>query len=77
MMVEVVKEIENIMELAGVNPDADSTSISASYEETSKRNSPYPSYSYSWGTCFIVDYTFQDKALFQISFQSNDPQLPI
>ena len=35
MMVEVVKEIENIMELAGVIPDANSTSTSASNEETS------------------------------------------
>nr|POF10345.1 putative leucine-rich repeat receptor-like protein kinase [Quercus suber] len=47
MMVEVVKEIENIMELVGVNPDADSTSTSANFEETSKRSSPYPGYSYS------------------------------
>ena len=39
MMVEVVKEIENIMELTGVNLDANSTSISASYEGTSKGNS--------------------------------------
>nr|XP_023895111.1 probable leucine-rich repeat receptor-like protein kinase At5g49770 isoform X4 [Quercus suber] len=46
MMVEVVKEIENIMELAGVNPDANSTSTSASYEETSKGNSSYPGYPY-------------------------------
>ena len=35
MMVEVVKEIEKIMELAGVIPDANSTSTSASNEETS------------------------------------------
>ena len=47
MMVEVVKEIENIMELASVNPDVDSTSTSASYEETSKRCSLDPGYSYS------------------------------
>ena len=47
MMIEVVKEIENIMELAGVNPDADSTSTSTSYEETSKRSSSYPGYPYS------------------------------
>ena len=45
-MVEVVKEIENIMELAGVNPDANFTSTSASYEETSKGNSPNPGYPY-------------------------------
>ncbi|XP_030955584.1 probable leucine-rich repeat receptor-like protein kinase At5g49770 isoform X5 [Quercus lobata] len=47
MMVEVVKEIENILELAGVNPDANSTSTSASYEETNKGSSPYPGYPYS------------------------------
>ncbi|XP_030950279.1 probable leucine-rich repeat receptor-like protein kinase At5g49770 isoform X1 [Quercus lobata] len=47
MMVEVVKEIENIMELASVNPDVDSTSTSASYEETRKRSSLDPSYTYS------------------------------
>ena len=44
MMVEVVKEIENIMELVGL--DANFTSTSASYEETSKGNSPHPGYPY-------------------------------
>ncbi|KAK4588811.1 hypothetical protein RGQ29_019708 [Quercus rubra] len=38
-MVEVVKEIEKIMELAGVNLDDNSTSTSVSYEEKSKGNS--------------------------------------
>ncbi|KAL4655180.1 hypothetical protein ACB092_01G432100 [Castanea dentata] len=47
MMVEVVKEIENIMELGGVDPNANSTSASASFEETSKGSSPHPGYPYS------------------------------
>lgn len=42
-MSEVVKEIESIMQLAGLNPNADSASTSASYEEVSKPTSnPYP-----------------------------------
>ena len=44
MMVEVVKEIENTMELVGL--DANFTSTSISYEETSKGNSPHPGYPY-------------------------------
>ncbi|PIN22239.1 Tyrosine kinase [Handroanthus impetiginosus] len=35
-MSEVVKEIENIMEVAGLNPNAESASISASYEGQSR-----------------------------------------
>ncbi|CAK9177852.1 unnamed protein product [Ilex paraguariensis] len=35
-MSEVVKEIENIMELAGLNPNAESASTSASYDEGGK-----------------------------------------
>uniref|UniRef100_A0A5B6ZV52 non-specific serine/threonine protein kinase n=1 Tax=Davidia involucrata TaxID=16924 RepID=A0A5B6ZV52_DAVIN len=35
-MSEVVKEIENIMQLAGLNPNAESASTSASYEGASK-----------------------------------------
>lgn len=35
-MSEVVKEIENTMELAGLNPNAESASTSASYEGVSK-----------------------------------------
>ncbi|GMP63457.1 hypothetical protein CsSME_00025144 [Camellia sinensis var. sinensis] len=38
-MGEVVKEIENIMQIAGWNPNADSVSTSVCYEETS--NHPY------------------------------------
>ncbi|XP_011092238.1 probable leucine-rich repeat receptor-like protein kinase At5g49770 isoform X1 [Sesamum indicum] len=36
MMSEVVKEIENIMELAGLNPNTESASASESYEEAKK-----------------------------------------
>ncbi|KAI7750102.1 hypothetical protein M8C21_006734 [Ambrosia artemisiifolia] len=50
-MSEVVKEIENIMEMAGMNPDAESTSTSESYEGKSKGNNhPYLNdFSYSGG----------------------------
>ena len=40
-MSEVVKEIEAIMQLAGLNPNAESASTSASYTEVSKETSPY------------------------------------
>ncbi|KAA8545361.1 hypothetical protein F0562_020145 [Nyssa sinensis] len=51
-MSEVVKEIENIMQLAGLNPNAESASTSASYEETSMGDHPYSNdslFSYSEG----------------------------
>ncbi|KAI3810641.1 hypothetical protein L1987_20262 [Smallanthus sonchifolius] len=50
-MSEVVKEIENIMELAGMNPNAESASTSESYEGKSKGNNhPYlTDFSYSGG----------------------------
>lgn len=41
---EVVKELENIMQMAGMNPDADSTTTSQSYEGSSTGqsfNHPY------------------------------------
>ena len=41
-MGDVVKEIENIMQLAGLNPNAESSTTSASYEEVSKGNSGHP-----------------------------------
>uniref|UniRef100_A0A2N9EYE2 non-specific serine/threonine protein kinase n=1 Tax=Fagus sylvatica TaxID=28930 RepID=A0A2N9EYE2_FAGSY len=41
-MGDVVKEIENIMQLAGLNPNTESTSTSASYEEVSKGSSGHP-----------------------------------
>ncbi|XP_022897042.1 probable leucine-rich repeat receptor-like protein kinase At5g49770 isoform X2 [Olea europaea var. sylvestris] len=52
-MSEVVKEIENIMELAGLNPNTESASTSASYEGESKGSgNPYTNeslFSYSGG----------------------------
>ncbi|KAK1421678.1 hypothetical protein QVD17_24206 [Tagetes erecta] len=50
-MSEVMKEMENIMELAGINPNAESTNTSESYEVKSKGNShPYLNdFSYSGG----------------------------
>ncbi|PON38668.1 Mitogen-activated protein kinase kinase kinase [Parasponia andersonii] len=42
IMSEVVKEIETIMQLAGLNPNADSASNSASYEESTKPSSFHP-----------------------------------
>ncbi|KAJ9687773.1 hypothetical protein PVL29_016301 [Vitis rotundifolia] len=41
-MGEVVKEIENIMQLAGLNPIIESSSASASYEESSTGTSSHP-----------------------------------
>jgi interleukin-1 receptor-associated kinase 1 len=41
-MGEVVKEIENILHLAGLNPNADSASTSASYDDASKGNAKHP-----------------------------------
>ena len=40
-MGEVVKEIENIMQLAGINPKPESTSTSETYEDASMRQHPY------------------------------------
>ncbi|XP_058188480.1 leucine-rich repeat receptor protein kinase HPCA1-like isoform X2 [Rhododendron vialii] len=37
----VVKEIENVMQIAGLNPNADSTSMSATLEGDGKGNHPY------------------------------------
>ncbi|XP_021904760.1 probable leucine-rich repeat receptor-like protein kinase At5g49770 [Carica papaya] len=41
-MSEVVKEIENIMQLAGMNPNAESASSSATYEDANKENPDHP-----------------------------------
>ena len=41
-MGEVVKEIENIMQLAGLNTNPESSSASASYEESSLGTSSHP-----------------------------------
>ncbi|KDP32456.1 hypothetical protein JCGZ_13381 [Jatropha curcas] len=50
-MGEVVKEIENILQLAGLNPNAESASTSASYEEAGKGSHPYSkdAFDYSGG----------------------------
>ena len=45
-MGDVVKEIENILQLAGLNPNADSASTSASYDDASKGGAKHP-YIYS------------------------------
>nr|POE57751.1 putative leucine-rich repeat receptor-like protein kinase [Quercus suber] len=36
-MGDVVKEIENVMQMVGLNPNAESASTSASYEELARR----------------------------------------
>lgn len=41
-MSEVVKDIENILQQAGLNPNAESASSSASYEDPSKGNFHHP-----------------------------------
>jgi interleukin-1 receptor-associated kinase 1 len=41
-MGEVVNEIENILQLAGLNPNADSASTSASYDDVSKGSAKHP-----------------------------------
>ncbi|KAM5574173.1 leucine-rich repeat receptor protein kinase HPCA1 [Rosa sericea] len=50
-MSEVVKEIENIMQLAGLNPNAESASTSASYEEASSKH-PYSNESFDYSGVF-------------------------
>ncbi|KAL8139959.1 hypothetical protein V2J09_005980, partial [Rumex salicifolius] len=51
-MGDVVKEIENIMELGGVNPNLDSAPVSSNYGTTSSGASPY---------------LYSDKSLFEYS----------
>ena len=41
-MGEVVKEIEIIMQLSGLNPNVESASTSATYEEAGKGHSRHP-----------------------------------
>ena len=41
-MAEVVKEIENIIELAGLNPNAESASTTESYDVTRRKNVQHP-----------------------------------
>ncbi|XP_047982293.1 leucine-rich repeat receptor protein kinase HPCA1-like isoform X2 [Salvia hispanica] len=59
-MSEVVKEIENIMEAAGYNPNAESASTSASYEGHSKgSNHPYSNQSlFSYGGNYTSNSKF-------------------
>ncbi|GLT60086.1 hypothetical protein SLA2020_328700 [Shorea laevis] len=69
-MGEVVKEIENIMQIAGMNPNSESATSSSSYEEESKVNTLYP-YSYesfafsgtfpASKTAFTTKNLFSDK----------------
>ena len=53
-MAEVVKEIENIMELAGLNPTAESATTSESYEEArgDKVRHPYHSEDFNYSGVF-------------------------
>ena len=53
-MGEVVKEIENIMQLAGMNPNAESASSSATYEDATKGASlnPYDDESFAYSGPF-------------------------
>ncbi|XP_061988779.1 leucine-rich repeat receptor protein kinase HPCA1-like [Rosa rugosa] len=50
-MSEVVKEIENIMQLAGLNPNAESASTSASYEDASSKH-PYSNEAFDYSGVF-------------------------
>ncbi|GLT44494.1 hypothetical protein SLA2020_183860 [Shorea laevis] len=58
-MGEVVKEIENIMPIAGINPNSESSTSSSSYEEASKVNTlhPYSDESLAYGGTFPASKT--------------------
>ncbi|XWS18045.1 hypothetical protein CRYUN_Cryun32bG0008500 [Craigia yunnanensis] len=58
-MGEVVKEIESIMQLGGMNPNADSASSSATYEDATKGASlhPYNDESFAYSGAFPVSKT--------------------
>ncbi|GLT37360.1 hypothetical protein SLA2020_116810 [Shorea laevis] len=53
---EVVKEIENIIQIAGINPNAESATSSSSYEEASKGSTlhPYSDQSFAYSGTFSV-----------------------
>ncbi|KAL6176283.1 hypothetical protein ACLB2K_052917 [Fragaria x ananassa] len=51
-MSEVVKEIENIMQLAGLNPNAESASTSASYEDQASTKHPYSDEAFDYSVGF-------------------------
>ncbi|GKV31591.1 hypothetical protein SLEP1_g40268 [Rubroshorea leprosula] len=55
-MGEVVKEIENIMQIAEMNPNAESAKSSSSYEEASKGSTlhPYSDESFAYSGTFLV-----------------------
>ncbi|GKV49316.1 hypothetical protein SLEP1_g56072 [Rubroshorea leprosula] len=55
-MGKVVKEIENIMQTIGMNPNAESATSSSSYEEASKGNTlhPYSNESFAYSDSFPV-----------------------
>ena len=55
-MGEVVKEIENIMQLAGMNPSAESASSSATYEDATKGAPlhPYGDESFAYSGAFPI-----------------------
>lgn len=54
-MSEVVKKIENILELAGLNPNSESATTSATYEEASKGNihHPYDKEAFDYSGSFV------------------------
>ncbi|GKV49315.1 hypothetical protein SLEP1_g56071 [Rubroshorea leprosula] len=55
-MSEVVKEIENIIQIVGINPNAESATSSSSYEEASKGSTlhPYSDQSFAYSGTFSV-----------------------
>ncbi|GLT44530.1 hypothetical protein SLA2020_184190 [Shorea laevis] len=55
-MGEVVKKIENIIQIAGINPNAESATSSSSYEEASKGSTlhPYSDQSFAYSGTFSV-----------------------
>ncbi|GKV49319.1 hypothetical protein SLEP1_g56075 [Rubroshorea leprosula] len=55
-MGDVVKEIENIMQVAGINPNVDSATSSSSYEVASKGSTlhPYSDESFASSGTFLV-----------------------
>ncbi|XP_075651400.1 leucine-rich repeat receptor protein kinase HPCA1-like isoform X2 [Castanea sativa] len=58
-MGDVVKEIENVMQMVGLNPNVESASTSASYEDVSKGNSghPYSNESFEYSGSFPTSKT--------------------
>ena len=68
-MREVVKEIEYILQLAGLNPNAESATFSVSYDDASKGyQHPYGSESFDYSSDFS---SFKDRAPVSITLMSN------